>query len=272
MLKAVLSVLTALSLSPAAAEPLAVDGMQGLGDTRQHVFTSEFLGRDYHVLVGLPDSYRENEDRSYPVVFILDGGLLFPMLQPYTGYLRAGGEIPELILVGISYGTDDWREGNNRSHDFTANADDQLDWGGAGDFQEFLATELIPFVEKNYRSRPDRRIVFGQSLGAQFVLYTAQTKPDLFWGHIASNPALHRNLEFFIQPRDVEPSTTSRLYVASASNDAPAFRASALRWMDYWIGRPDKPWELRFETLKGHNHFSAPPVSFRNGLIWLFGY
>jgi predicted alpha/beta superfamily hydrolase len=36
-----------------------------------------------------------------------------------------------------------------------------------------------------------------QGLGGQFVLYTALTRPDLFWGHIASNPALHRNLPFY---------------------------------------------------------------------------
>jgi len=29
-------------------------------------------------------------------------------------------EIPEAILVGISYGTDDWQQGNLRSTDFTA--------------------------------------------------------------------------------------------------------------------------------------------------------
>ena len=252
------------------AEEVIVEGLQGLGTTDHVVYSSDYLDSDYHILVGLPDSYGEDRSKTYPVLYVLDGGLLFPLLRTYNGYLQKAGEVPEIIVVGISYGTDDWREGNNRSHDFTAPADSQAYWGGAEDFQVFLSDELFPFIEEKYRAQADRRIVFGQSIGGQFVLYTAQTMPGLFWGYIASNPALHRNLDFFIKRYKVDLDTGARLYVASASNDAPQFRASALRWMDYWIGQSGRPFELKAETLKAHNHFSTPPVAYRRGMVWLF--
>jgi predicted alpha/beta superfamily hydrolase len=252
------------------AEPVAVEGLQSLNDTHHHVVSAESLEKEFHVLVKLPPSYEAGPQRSYPTMYILDGGELFPLFASYSGYLTFGREIPELILVAISYGTDDWRQGNDRGHDYTAPTDEREHWGGAADFQKFLAGELIPFVEGTYRSDAGQRIIFGQSLGGQFVLFTAQTRPDLFWGHIASNPALHRNLPFFLEthpgPQDVE----SRLFVGSGSDDDPQYRGPALQWIDHWTSREDRPWRLETRTLDGHSHFSAPPASFRDGLRWLF--
>ena len=177
-----------------------------------------------------------------------------------------------MILVAISYGTSDFRKGNNRGHDYTAPSDEREHYGGAKDFQTFLGDELIPFIEASYRSRATRRIVFGQSLGGQFVLYSAQTRPTLFWGHIASNPALHRNLDLFLTmtPEIPEEGALSYLFVGSGSDDDPQYRKPALQWINHWTHVEPKPWHLRAVTLDGHNHFSAPPASFRRGIRWLF--
>lgn len=268
-----LTSLAVLLLSHAATDgtPVGVDGLQGLGDTRHHIVTSVAAEHDYHVFVGLPRSYNESADRTYPTLYILDGGALFPLLKGYYRFLRMAEESPEMILVAISYGTPDWRTGNNRGHDYTAPSDEREHWGGAADFQRFLGEELIPYVETRYRSSSVRRMIFGRSLGGQFVLFTAQTQPELFWGHIASNPALHRNLELFLamQPEDAS-SRSSHLYVSSASNDDPVFRGPALEWADHWTRKAGKPWRLHFETLEGHNHFSTPAEAFRRAILWLF--
>ncbi len=243
--------------------------LQGLGDTRYEHFESKVIGRDFHIFVRLPDGYDQSPDRQYPTIYLLDGGVQFPMLSTYNWYLGLGDEVPDAIVVGISYGAIGFENGNYRSTDFTAPAEDRDDWGGAAEFQRFLHDELIPHVESAYRSRSDRRIVFGQSLGGQFVLYTALTEPDLFWGHIASNPALHRNLPFFLQPHSSSESA-SKVFVASGSLDARRYRGPALEWIDHWTAIDDKPWQLETVTLDGHTHLSAPPMSFREGMKWLF--
>lgn len=240
--------------------------------TDTHNALSRIVGRGYHILVGLPQGYDASGDRQYPTLYILDGGALYPLFASYYRYLRLGEEIPEMILVGISYGTDDWQEGNQRSHDYTAPATEAEHWGGAGAFQSFLGDELLPLIERQFRSRSDRRIVFGQSIGGQFVLYTAQTRPALFWGHIASNPALHRNLPFFLEQHEVSAPgpNRARLFVASALGDDPRFAIPARQWIRHWTATHETPWDLEVATLDGHSHFSAPPASFRLGLKWLF--
>ena len=120
--------------------------------------------------------------KTYPTVYLLDGGITYPLLASYYKYLLLGEEVPELIIGGISYGTNDWQKGNQRSRDFTAKAADRSFWGGAPEFSEFLSSELFPFIENNYPSDSKQRIIFGQSLGGQFVLYAAQTKPEFYPG------------------------------------------------------------------------------------------
>ena len=270
--------LTALLIAAVFVAELAVasdlDGrfLQGLGDSHYLRMESETVGRDYHVFVMLPDGYQEHLAQTYPTVYVLDGGALFPLLVSYYQYLNFGEEIPDSIIVGISYGADSYEDGNYRSTDYTAESDEREYWGGASKFQDFLRNEMIPYVESNYRSRRDRRIIFGQSLGGQFVLFTALTKPDLFWGHIASNPALHRNLSFFLQDFESNMSSPvpSKLFVASGSEDNPEFRVPALAWIEHWSSKEVVPWELETMTLEGHSHMSAPPASFRQGMRWLF--
>lgn len=246
--------------------------LQGFGDSRYMRVESETIGRDFHVFIMLPEGYDQRSAQSYPTVYVLDGGALYPLLVAYYRYLHAGAEIPDAIIVGVSYGSDSFEGGNYRSTDYTAKTAEREYWGGAGDFQQFLRDELIPSIERSYRSRPDRRVIFGQSIGGQFVLYTALTEPGLFWGHIASNPALHRNLPFFLEDHGAASSagTPSRLFVAIGSDDDPEFRVPALKWIDHWSGTDEAPWHLEAMILDGHSHMSAPPASFRQGMRWLF--
>ena len=86
--------------------------LQGLGDVREHKVSSSILERDFYLFVRLPEGYSENFDTKYPVIYLLDGGTTFPLLAGYYRYLMLGEEVPELIIVGVSYGTDDWQKGN----------------------------------------------------------------------------------------------------------------------------------------------------------------
>ena len=246
--------------------------LQGLGDTRYHYVESKTIGRGFHIYVALPDNYNQSTDKSYPTIYLLDGGSLFPILSPYYRLLNFGEGLPEAIIVSISYGSEDFGNGNYRSTDYTAPSIERAHYGGAETFQQFLGNELIPLIEETYPSRADRRIIFGSSLGGQFVLFTALTKPTLFWGHIATNPALHRNLPFFLEHK-VEPQPGdkhSRLFVGDGTLNDARFRVPSQKWISYWSDRDDKPWTLKTMDLEGQSHMSSSPESFRQGMHWLF--
>ena len=241
----------------------------GMGQPDTFTLASERLDRDFHVYVRLPRGY-EDSDESWPVIYLLDGGILFPMLAPYHFMLTLDGIAPEAIIVGISYGGLGFANGNMRSTDYTAASAEVDHYGGAPVFQSFLQDQLLPSIDERYRTDPQRRVIVGQSLGGQFVLYTALTRPGLFWGHIAINPALHRNLAFFRDYPAKPEGEHARVFVGAGTLDAPRFREPAREWIDAWINREGSHLDLEVAWLAGEHHASAAPEAYRVGLRWLF--
>jgi predicted alpha/beta superfamily hydrolase len=262
----VLFVMLFIPFAAMARKP-GIDRLQGLSDTKIHELVYKPLNQTYYVYVRLPENY--DSKKKYPTVYLLDGGHTYPMLASYYRYLNFSGEVPDMIVVGISYGSDERSKGNQRSRDLTAPSKEREYWGGAKKFSEFLRSGLFPLVEEKYASNEDKRIVFGQSLGGQYVLYAAQAESGLFWGHIASNPALHRNLAFFLKTRPAK-SKSIKLFVSSGTKDEPTFFKPAQDWVKHWKKETNENWNLKTELLDGHTHFSAAPEAFRRGLAWMF--
>lgn len=260
-----------LSSAIALADSLDSDLLQSLGEVKYHELKSPQLGRSLHIFVDLPEDYQASE-QSYPTVYLLDGGNTFPLMASYHHYLRFGDEAPAIIIVGISYGADTFKEGNWRSTDYTAPSKERVFWGGAAVFQTVIKDEIFPLIEEGYRSDGEHRVIFGHSLGGQFVLFNALTKPELFFGHIASNPALHRNLPFFLSWHGENDITKplSRVFVSSGELEDPRFREPAMEWIGHWQAVSPGPWILETRILAGQTHLSATPEAFRQGLQWLF--
>ena len=95
LLATILGLLAAAQLS--AADPQSIDGLHGLGTVFHHEIASERAGHRYHILVGLPADYDASKERRYPVVYVLDGGALFPMIRAYQRYLVFDGSDTEAL-------------------------------------------------------------------------------------------------------------------------------------------------------------------------------
>jgi predicted alpha/beta superfamily hydrolase len=258
-----------------SATEIPLSAMHGLGDLSYFQLdrpNADGTTHPYHILISVPDTATHGAG-PWPTIYLLDGGTNFPMLVAYHRFLQITDVLPLMIIVGISYGTDNFEDGNNRSTDFTAPSQEREHYGGAAAFDAFLAEQLMPEVQERYAVDPARQTLFGQSLGGQFGLFVAMYGKAPFAAVIASNPALHRNLEFFLaggSPRD-PAADQPRLFVAGGSLDDARFREPALAWMAHWQPIAAKPWRLATRTLEGHTHFSAGPEAFRSGLLWLFG-
>jgi predicted alpha/beta superfamily hydrolase len=210
-------------------------------------------------------------ERRYPIVYLLDGDSLFPVLAVHHLFLGYDENLPEAIVVGIAYGSFDPAV-NHRNIDYTGPAPDvPADKAGAGAFQSFLKAELLPTVEVRYRADPQRRVLVGQSRGGSFVLYSAFSDPDLFWGRIASNPAFDPGRERFFGKAAAAARKDLRLAVLSGSRDRPALREAALQWFKAAERRDDLPWALKTHTIEGGTHAADITNAYRAGMLWLFG-
>ena len=264
MLKLFFILSLVLSITPSQANEF--NPLTSLQQLDYQLFKSTLIKHDYHVYIKSPTDIEAG--KKYPTIYLIDGGITFPLLAAYSRYLELAGDIPPTIIVGISYGTTDWRKGNRRSTDFTAPSKEREFWGGAEKFSQMLSTELIPHIESTLPSDPAKRILFGQSLGGQFVMFNALFKPDTFWGLIASNPAIHRNLDFYTQDA-VRGKSSPNLFISRARNNDKRFAEP----LNQWVASQDNKtstYQLKISWVENHNHFSVAPESFRNGLMWLF--
>jgi hypothetical protein len=172
----------AIGTTAAAADPPILGRMTSVALSEAREFT-----------VRLPASYAREPRRHYPVIYVLDG----PPLDAHTADAAAAnagrGVSPELIVVGIP----NLRPGG-RARDFLppfltfARRDGSPFTGGADRFLRFLRDELIPRIERDYRTAAPRMLV-GHSLGAIFVCYSLTQAPRLFDARFAHSPAIWRD-------------------------------------------------------------------------------
>ena len=232
---------------------------------------SEALGRRMHVFVRLPENYASEPDRTYPIVYLLDGDSLFPMLAPQHLFLHYDEGLPEAIVVGIAYGGFD--PGVNLRHvDFRPVLDDGSPGGAAG-FLQFLETELLPRVEQRWRADPERRILFGQSRGGAFSIYAAYQRPELFHAFVASNPGREADTRLLFGMNGAPPRGDGDgwLIVTSGSRDRSYLRETAQQWHREIAGRPGMPWRAEYIDIAGGTHAASAPLAYRAAMLRILG-
>lgn len=122
------------------------------------------------IRIYLPPGY--NELLTYPVVYCQDGEQFFNYGRIATTAQQLIWEegLEPFIIVGIDVDI------AKRTSEY--NPDGALHQR----YLAFIAEELVPFMESNYRGRPDRdaRILAGDSLGGSVSVHLALQYPSLF--------------------------------------------------------------------------------------------
>jgi predicted alpha/beta superfamily hydrolase len=179
------------SLPVVAQPPTAMPAFQ-VERSFVQTLKSAALDRSYDVYVKLPESYDrpENARRKYPVMYLNDGPYTFQVASGVTRVPFKHELFEEFILVGLSYAVGE-DPAQSRTRDLTPSVDAKRPGsGGARAYLDFMKTDVIPFVEKTWRTDPARRTLGGQSYGGLFGLWTAFNEPDLFRNYILTSASL----------------------------------------------------------------------------------
>jgi predicted alpha/beta superfamily hydrolase len=159
------------------------------GTQVQKIF-SEINKQEYILHINLPRFY-DDTTKDYPVVYLLDSQWDFPLVSAIYGEQYYDGFLPDLIIVGITWGGKNPNADILRARDFTPTDIHQNNpTGNAEKFLEFISRELIPFIENNYRGSKTDRTLMGSSLGGLFTLYTLFTQYEIFNKYVLTSPAL----------------------------------------------------------------------------------
>jgi len=135
---------------------------------------SKLLSMDRKYAVYLPPGY-ETSQRSYPVLYLLHGGgddqtgwVQFGEVQHIADKCFADGTATPMIIV--------MPDANTGSRGYANNAT------GTWRYEDFFFQEFMPFIEKTYRIKADKRYraVSGLSMGGDGTFTYALHHPELF--------------------------------------------------------------------------------------------
>jgi uncharacterized protein len=154
-----------------------------------HTWRSTVLGEPRVLNVYVPDGYAQDSTATFPVIYVLDGSYNedFPHIAGLAQFMNMYELLPKSIVVGIA--------NVDRYRDFThpSAVKDDMDRlpqaGGSEKFMAFLELEVVPLVQREYRTSGPRTLI-GQSLGGLVALELFCSKPGLFQRYVVVSPSL----------------------------------------------------------------------------------
>jgi predicted alpha/beta superfamily hydrolase len=223
---------------------------------------SKALGEPRSINVYTPASYRATR-AALPVLYMPDGGLDedFPHVVNTVDSLIVVGAIRPVIVVGIP--------NTQRRRDLTGPTRVASDSaiaprvGGSEAFRRFVRNELIPEIDRRYRTTRERGII-GESLAGLFIVETFLRDHSLFTHYIALDPSVWWNAGAMIDSADKQIATfdeTPRtLFIATSQEPSTAMgsarlvdllRAAAVPELSVrYVPRPDLTHANIFRTVK----------------------
>jgi len=232
------------------------------------IIHSNILDEDRLLLIHFPREYDETR-LSYLVLYLLYGQDInnyFAEAVIISEKLGSTGEIPPVFVVGVA--------NTNRYRDnLPVKIRDRSDSGGADHFLRFFQEELIPYIDKNYRTK-NFRILAGPQAGAVFGLYALLIKPELFSAVMVENPFMNTENAAFLYPRAESffkntESLKNFLYIKCEKDERP----QDLEYMENFakVLESHTPEGFRFKVdIREPSGYFIAPLPFREGLRILF--
>ena len=247
-------------------------------------FTSKINGREYATWVVLPDSYTKDASRRFPVMYVTDGHLIFPLMSSiYRGmWLGKDDNLPELIIVGVDSKQVDTLAAlrfvnltPTRSLKWEAQVTfmNGLHSGEGPTFLRVLTEEVLPDIDRRYRTSDDRTLT-GFSLGGLFGAYTLFQAPNTFRRMILGSPAFYWDdtVIFKIEEKFAvarKPLHT-RVFIAAGGAEEPAMLEPFQRFVSVVNSRHYDGLSLESHIFEDETHMSSEAPIAARGLRVVF--
>lgn len=261
----------------AQAEPYVVPNSQVLE------LKSKQTGADYEIFVALPSDYARSR-RSYPVVYMLDADYSFALVRNVVQHFVEREDLPPMILVAIAYpgaATDREIYKRNRTRDYTPvhaprggyGTEYQKVSGGGPKFRSFIASELVPLIDRRFRTSNDRTII-GHSYGGLFATYVLLTEPALFKRYVVVSPSIwYANrialtMEQAAADSGIRPD--ARVFFAVGALESSVMSDDLTELYRRLRSRNNARLNMTLRIFEGERHNSVFPAAVTRGLLTVF--
>lgn len=218
------------------------------------VLKSDILNQEREIFIALPKNYEETKT-SYAVHYTLDGNVIFRTYSSVVDIKSDSEEIPEAIVVGIP----------NIDRHF------DLDPRQNGvNFLNFLIKELVPYIDKKYRTNDDR-ILVGYSMSGNFTMYTFLSNHETFNRFLSGSPY---RLDMYDKNKVdnllSSGKTKKTIYTSMGSEDQPKQLEFFESFCNLFKETDSELVDFTYEIVPSRNHDSNYLLNWQDGLNYLY--
>ncbi|MYE16761.1 MAG: hypothetical protein F4Y07_09815 [Gemmatimonadetes bacterium] len=255
---------------------------------------AEGFDYDHEVLIALPQSYHVSPERSYPVLWSMDGAMAFSMTAGIVNLYALGSRIPEIIVVGVGHPGEEGMAGlGKRTFDLFPPGSIVADDGVAAEytrevlgmdfatmepllkgdrFLEFLVDHLRPLLSERYRMADDHTL-WGHSAGGAFTGYALLARPGAFDRFIIGSGTNGLTIELEADYAEEHDDLDARVFVGMADGEInnPGLSAQRLVSRTSLLAenlrlRQYPSLDLRTRLYTDRDHFTVMPLIIADGL------
>jgi predicted alpha/beta superfamily hydrolase len=225
---------------------------------------SDVLKQNRKISIFLPEGY-DAKDAKFPVLYVLDADGRDQHTVPTARFLSLNNKMPKAIVVGV-FNLD-------RNHDFLPDSSQAaLTGGGADDFLKFFKTELVPYINKNFKAEPFN-VLIGHSFGGVFVMHALLNDPELFDAYIAIDPSFWYKNEMQVKSAQIEFQKNKNWNkpIFISGRDGGGMKGMGITSMQKLL-KSSAPAGLKWKVVAYPNedHGSVPFKSVYDGLRYIF--
>lgn len=230
--------------------------------TIYEVIDSKKLDEQRRIKIQLPRNYDTNKDKKYPIVLVLDGDYLFEPVAGNVDYYSYWEDMPESIVVGVI-------QGESRYTDCAYDLQSYLPAENGAKFFEFLGMELIPYIDKKYRTAKFI-IGVGHDFTANFLNYYLFKSPPLLNGYINLSPDFAPMMEDRIVKRIPEMKEKIFYYLATGTDDIKGLQESVKDLNGRLQILKSNSFNYYYDNFEGATHYSLVGRGIPNALEKIF--
>ena len=244
---------------------------------REEISNSPQFSRDnvsIEIETMLPESY-QSSNRSYPVIYVLDGYWNKESIKQAYNALRFDNMIPEAIIVTIGYPASIQDYETQRMWDLTPVYDAGFKAGGHGaDLLNILSGDLLPFIQNKYRTDKSRSILIGHSLAGLFTMYSLYERPNTFTHYLAISPSALW-ADYALAKIDAKfagksNSLEANLYLTYETDEYRPYVEALDLYVEQLKNRRYQGLSLETTQVQGRGHVSMKAEGYIRGLAWAF--
>ncbi|MBO6605564.1 alpha/beta hydrolase-fold protein [Psychroserpens sp.] len=210
-------------------------------------YQSRQLNSKRQLKIKLPDNYDPESELKHPVIVVFDGEYLFGPVNGQVSFQTYFDEMPESIIVGVY-------QGKERFYDSFYDEVSGLPFESGQRFYNFVAQELIPYIDANYNTSKFK-VAVGHNIMGNFINAFLFHDTPIFQAYINLSPDFQGKMNDNVATRLEWLEDDIFYYMATSDKDIKRIKEKIQTTNQQLNALDNQKLTYYYDELKGDSHY-----------------